>query len=161
MINPKMLKTYSDFVSSTYATGMSTGESIANCILSMCGELAEWAVSEIRSKDELLEAGDVLYYITQLIRELGVPLELLLSQPPIELQTPMDMIAVLADLTKKHLFWGDSPKYNRQDYTGKILPTLSDIIAAITLDRTLEEIITANTEKLSIRRQVPNPFTEV
>ena len=161
MMDLKFLHIYSDFVQSVYAKGLTTEESIANCILSLCGELAEWDLARDGPPGDLLEAGDVLYYITQLLRELDVPVEFLKSPPVICLPTISDTIAVLADRTKKHLFWGESPKYDRQGYKDHILPILSDTISILTDEYSLEDIITANIGKLSARKNISNPLKGV
>ncbi len=159
MIDQEILNIYSDFVLSIYATGLTTEESICNCTLSMIGELAEWEETQTSSISELLEAGDVLYYLTQLLRELEIPVSFLATDLSFEeCKVIPTLTAILSDRTKKHLFWGQKPKYNRHEYTEEIKPMLLSILKTLTFSFDLRTIIEANIDKLAYRKGVDNPL---
>jgi hypothetical protein len=164
MTNPKidqqMICIYSDFVLSMYAPGLTTEQSICNCALSMLGELAEWEVTSAASNEELLEAGDVLYYLTQLLRELEIPVSFLAHDLSFtELVGAQIITATLSDRTKKHLFWGHHPKYNRYEYTEEVKPVLLQALKHLTVFFDLQTIIEANIDKLAKRKGIKNPLT--
>jgi hypothetical protein len=160
MTNPKILNIYSDFVLSTYAPGLTTEQSICNCVISMIGELAEWEITRAGSNDELLEAGDVLYYLTQLLRELEIPVSFLVQSLSFtEVSCISTSMATLSDRTKKHLFWGHHPKYNRYEYTEEIKPVLLQVLKNLSFSFDLQTIIEANIDKLAKRKGINNPLT--
>jgi NTP pyrophosphatase (non-canonical NTP hydrolase) len=160
MINPKLLEIYSDFVSTTYAQGLTTEQSICNCVLSMIGELAEWELTIAHSKEELLEAGDVLYYLTQLLRELEIPLSFLAQDLSFtERVGTQTIMATLSDRTKKHLFWEPNPKYNRHEYINEVKPVLLQVLKYLSIPFDLQTIMEANIDKLSKRKGIHNPLT--
>lgn len=159
MTDQTLLQTYSDFVLSTYAPGLTVDQSIINCILSMIGEVAEWGVTVEGSQEELLEAGDVLYYLTQLLRELEIPVSFLsqdLSDVPF-IDT-RHITEILSDRTKKHFFWGSTPKYNRVGYIEEIKPALTKTLRNLVGVFDLQEIIEANIDKLTERKGIANPL---
>jgi hypothetical protein len=160
MINPKLLEIYSDFVSATYAQGLTTEQSICNCVLSMIGELAEWELTVISSNEGLLEAGDVLYYLTQLLRELEIPVSFLSQDLPYPDRGGVETItATLSDRTKKHLFWEPNPKYNRHEYINEVKPVLLQVLKYLSIPFDLQTIMEANIDKLSKRKGIHNPLT--
>ena len=168
-IDPEILDIYSDFVLSTYASGMTTEESISNCVISMIGELAEWEFTRVGSNAELLEAGDVLYYLTQLLRELEIPVSFLTQDlsftkratgvTGVTAVTVGTITATLSDRTKKHLFWGPTPEYNLYEYTESIKTSLVHILRRLTCSFDLQTIIEANIDKLAKRKGIDNPLT--
>jgi hypothetical protein len=159
-ISPKLLDIYSDFVLSIYAPGLTTEQSICNCVLSMIGEIAEWEVTRGGSNEELLEAGDVLYYLTQLLRELEIPVSFLIHDLSfIEMVGTRMIPATLSDRTKKHLFWGNQPKYNRYEYTEEIKPALLQVLKHLVFSFDLQTVIEANIDKLAKRKGIDNPLT--
>jgi hypothetical protein len=158
-IDLEILNTYSDFVLSTYAPGLTTEQSICNCVLSMIGELAECECTRAGSNDELLEAGDVLYYLTQLLRALEIPVSFLAQDLSFtEMLGAQFIPATLSDRTKKHLFWGNQPKYNRYEYTEEIKPALLQVLRHMTFSFDLQTIIEANIDKLAKRKGINNPL---
>lgn len=158
-IDPKILDIYSEFVLSTYAPGLTTEQSTCNCVLSMIGELAEWEVTRAGSNEELLEAGDVLYYLTQLLREVEIPVSFLAHDLSFtEIVRPQTIAATLSDRTKKHFFWGNQPKYNRYEYTEEIKPALLQVLKCLAVSFDLQTIIEANIDKLSKRKGITNPL---
>jgi hypothetical protein len=159
MIDTKTLDIYSEFVLSTYATGLTTEQSICNCVLSMVGELAEWDLTHSGSREELLEAGDVLYYLTQLLRELEIPVSFLTQDLSFtSVPGTRTLTSSLCDRTKKHLFWGQEPKYNRYEFTEGMKPQLMSILQDLTYSFDLQTIIEANIDKLSKRKGIDNPL---
>jgi len=163
MIDPKIdqtiLDTYSNFVLSTYAPGMTTEQSISNCTLSMLGELAEWDNTVSGTHVELLEAGDVLYYLTQLLRELEIPVSFLNHELSFaDGVSTLAIVAKISDRTKKHLYWGPNPKYNRNEYIKEMKPILINTLRNLTMAFDLQSIIEANIDKLSKRKGVDNPL---
>jgi hypothetical protein len=160
MIDQKLMNVYSDFVLSTYTPGLTTEQSICNCVLSMIGELAEWECTRAGTSEELLEAGDVLYYIAQLLRELEIPLSFLVQDLSFtELVSLPTVKAILSDRTKKHLFWGHTPKYNRDEYTEEIKPALSQVLKYLSSSFDIQTILEANIDKLAKRKGINNPLT--
>jgi hypothetical protein len=158
-IDQKILDIYADFVLSTYAPGLTTEQSICNCVISMIGELAEWEVTRVASNDELLEAGDVLYYLTQLLRELEIPVSFLVQDLSfIELVSLPTVRAILSDRTKKHLFWGSTPKYYRKEYIDEIKPTLLHVLKYLSSSFDIQTILEANINKLAKRKGIHNPL---
>jgi hypothetical protein len=128
----------------------------------MLGELAEWEVTSHFSHEELLEAGDVLYYLTQLLRELEIPVSFLaqdLSFVDIEWVGVQAITVFLSDRTKKHLFWGPTPKYNRKEYIDEMIPTLSQVLKNLAFTFDLPTIIEANIDKLAKRKGIESPLT--
>jgi hypothetical protein len=126
----------------------------------MIGELAELEETRAGSNEELLEAGDVLYYLTQLLRELEIPVSFLIHDLSfIEMVGTQMIPATLSDRTKKHLFWGYAPKYNRYEYTEEIKPVLLQVLKYLSCSFDLQTIIEANIDKLAKRKGISNPLT--
>jgi hypothetical protein len=127
----------------------------------MIGELAEWEVTRAGSNEELLESGDVLYYLTQLIRELEIPVSFLVHDLAVnEVAGAQAITATLSDRTKKHLFWGSAPKYNRYEYIEEIKPVLLQVLKYLSCSFDIQTIIEANIDKLAKRKGIENPLTE-
>jgi hypothetical protein len=125
----------------------------------MVGEWSEWELTRAGSNDELLEAGDVLYYLTQLIRELEIPVSFLAQDLSfIELVNLPTVRAILSDRTKKHLFWGSTPKYNRKEYIDEIKPVLLQTLKYLSVSFDLQTILEANIDKLAKRKGIDNPL---
>jgi hypothetical protein len=125
----------------------------------MIGELAEWECTKAGSNEELLEAGDVLYYLTQLIRELEIPVSFLVHDLTFnESAGTTTIMATLSDRTKKHLFWGYNPKYNRYEYTEEIKPALLQVLKHLSSSFDIQTILEANIDKLAKRKGINNPL---
>lgn len=157
-----LMKTYAAFIETTYPEGLSERDTIANCTLSWVGELNEWWEEEEDDDLELLEAGDVLYYMVKLLSTLGCDLDALTDSP-----LPPDSHAgrvyvdqimhILTDATKKHLYYRPA-RYDREGYAAKIQWATKKTLVLICHSWTLGEIIEGNIKKLATRYNVPNPL---
>lgn len=164
MHHTELIETYTRFIKTTYPGGHTREQVICNCVLGVVGEYWEWVDAHPPSRDELHEAGDVLYYVMMLSETLGLDTYTLvlesLSLVPESLSRlggTDDCYAILTEATKKHLFYAP-PKYTDSEYTSIVRSVLIRYLWAILSSHTLEDVILANTRKLSKRYDKPNPM---
>jgi len=73
MTEQQLLDQYTLFTLRNFPTLFTEEQKICNCAFGLLGELAEWVTTDALSDDELLEAGDVLYYAVTLAHFLEIP----------------------------------------------------------------------------------------
>jgi hypothetical protein len=153
---------YTKFCRSTFPQNQTYKDTVANCVISLIGEFGEWLDETVGSQEELLEAGDVLYYLTVISDALGIDIADLLANPKlghVDLVTYRDFNKDITDLTKKHLYY-DPPKYSRSEYADLMKPVITSHLNQITASWPYATIITQNVNKLSRRYNIHPPTKE-
>jgi hypothetical protein len=158
-------RVYTQFCRSTYPN-LPIRESIANCVISLIGEYDEWTVEAPGVKAELLEAGDVLYYLTVLCDTLDIDIADLVRNicredvdRDLDPDTFWSPYGSLTDLTKKHLFYYP-PTYSRSEYVELMKPVIQQFLTRILAEWSYYTVITSNIKKLAARYQIPNPMEQ-
>jgi hypothetical protein len=125
--------------------------------MGLVGELNEWLTTDWRSEEELLEAGDILYYIATFCRVLDIDFADLwgdvIGDERVDDEVDLwDIIDTLADVSKKHLYYSP-PHTTESEYQVGVQPILLTILGKITHSQDIEEIMAANIAKLTARYQ--------
>jgi hypothetical protein len=156
---------YTKFCQSTFPQNQTYKDTVANCVISLIGEFGEWLEETGGSQKELLEAGDVLYYLTVLSAALGIDIADLLSHPEpdhVDLDNDWDPnknVTDMTDLTKKHLYYSP-PKYSRSEYADLMKPVITGYLNQITAIWPYATIIAHNVDKLSKRYNIHPQVTK-
>lgn len=162
MTEQELLERYALFTLMTYPTVLTEEQSVCNCAFGLLSELNEWVKTEAHSEDEVLEAGDVLYYAVTLAHFLEIPLgSLILDKAGRGCgQNQVNIVWQLTDTLKKHYYYHPQ-KYDRASVQERVTELLQVALGWVLCGYNLQDIITGNTRKLSGRYGVPDPFEGV
>jgi hypothetical protein len=158
----KEFSDYTEFCRSTFPQNQTYKDTVANCVISLIGEFGEWLDADVDSQEELLEAGDVLYYLTVLSDALDIDIADLLANPKldhVDLDTYRDFNKDITDLTKKHLFYVPA-RYSRSRYADLMKPVITSYLNQITASWPYATIIAHNVYKLSRRYNIHPQVTK-
>lgn len=153
MLDRRYLDNYLEFIHTTYNNSLTKEQTIANCTIGLIGELAEWEATPINTLEDLLEAGDVFYYLAILLEAVGSDCVVLQKAHP-ETETVSWVIQTLADRTKKLLYY-NPPRYTEVEYREEVEKIAGVILGLLNFSYPTYEILTENTDKLTKRYHSP------